>query len=73
MTKTLAEGELNTEYSIVSVETAGDKEMEKFLFSLGCYAKQNVTIVSKLNENFVITIKDARYSISEDLANVIHI
>ncbi len=73
MEKTLAQGELNTEYTVKSVETAGDDEMEKFLLSLGCYASQKVTIVSRLDKNLVITIKDARYSIDESLANVIYI
>ncbi len=71
MAKTLAQGELNTEYIITDIQTLGDEEMEKFLFSLGCYVDQKVTIVSKLNRNLVITIKDARYSIDESLANAI--
>ncbi len=71
MIKTLVQGELNVEYVVKSIETVGDEEMEKFLFSLGCYEGQKVTIVSKLNKNFVITIKDARYSIDESLANAI--
>ncbi len=71
--KTLAQGDTDTEYAIVAIDTAGDEEMEKFLFSLGCYVGQSVTIVSKLSKNYVITIKDARYSIDESLANAIHI
>ncbi len=71
MTKTLAQGELHTEYSITGIHTPGDEEMESFLFSLGCYAGQKVTIVSQLNRNFVIIIKDARYSIDESLARAI--
>ncbi len=73
MQKNLAQGEILTEYTIVGIETYGDDEMEKFLFSLGCYAEQKVTIVSKLNQNLVITIKDARYSIDENLAKAIYI
>ncbi len=71
--KTLAQGDVDTEYRIVAIDTCGDEEMEKFLFSLGCYAGQTVTIVSKLSKNYVITIKDARYSIDESLANAIQI
>ncbi len=71
--QTLAQGDVNTEYTVTAVATQGDKEMESFLFSLGCYAGQQVTIVSKLDKNFVITIKDARYSIDETLANAIQI
>ncbi len=71
MTTTLAQGELNTVYKITGILTSGDKEMEKFLFSLGCYVDQEVTIVSKLSKNYVITIKGARYSIDESLAKAI--
>ncbi len=73
MSKSLAEGEVNEEYTISAINTFGDDEMENFLISLGCYAGQQVTIVSKLNQNFVITIKDARYSIDENLAKAIFI
>ncbi len=71
--KTLAMGDTDTEYTIVAIDTSGDEEMENFLFSLGCYEGQTVTIVSKLSKNFVVTIKDARYSIDESLANAIQI
>ncbi len=71
--KTLAQGDANIEYTVTAILTQGDEEMEKFLFSLGCYVGQQVTIVSKLDKNFVITIKDARYSIDETLANAIQI
>ncbi len=73
MARTLAQGEVNTEYTIKTIETSGDEEMKKFLFSLGCYENQQVTIVSRLNQNLVIIIKDARYSIDEGLANAIYI
>ncbi len=71
--KTLAHGEIGIAYTIMGVETNGDEELEQFLFSLGCYAGETVTIVSTLNKNFVITIKDARYSIDDTLAQAIYI
>ncbi len=73
MTKNIAQGEISVEYTISAIDTSGDDEMEKFLISLGCYAGQQVTIVSKLNKNLVLTIKDARYSIDESLAQAIYI
>ncbi len=73
MKNTLAQGDAGMAYTITAINTAGDDEMEKFLLSLGCYPGQQVTIVSKLNQNLVITIKDARYSIDETLALAISI
>ncbi len=68
---TLAQCEIDKEYTIKEINTHGDKEMEAFLFSLGCYEGQAITIVSKLHKNYLVSIKDARYSIDEDLAKAI--
>ncbi|KPU43544.1 FeoA domain protein [Oxobacter pfennigii] len=66
----LAKGKLNTPYTVNSVNT--DREdIRKFLFTLGCYPGERVTIISKLASNYIINIKDARYSIDEDLAKAI--
>ncbi len=66
----LAKGKLNTPYIVNSVNT--DHEgISNFLFTLGCYPGEKVTIISKLASNYIINIKDARYSIDEDLANAI--
>lgn len=48
-----------------------NQEMVDFLFTLGCYEGEQITVISKLSENYVITIKDARYSIGETLAEAI--
>ncbi len=69
--KTLVQGEVNKEYTINAIDTSGDTEMKAFLFSLGCYEGQTVTIISKLHKNYIICVKDARYSIDDDLANAI--
>jgi len=68
----LAKGNLNTPYTVNSVKT-NQEDIQKFLFTLGCYPGEKVTIISKLASNYVINIKDARYSIDEDLANAIMI
>ncbi len=68
---TLAQCEKDIEYLIKEIDTCGDKEMEAFLFSLGCYEGQTITIVSMLHKNYLVSIKDARYSIDEDLARAI--
>lgn len=66
----LAKGMLNTPYTVNSV-TTDDQDIRQFLFTLGCYPGEKVTIISKLAANYIINIKDARYSIDEDLAKAI--
>ena len=60
------------EYLIQSV-TADDEEMEAFLFSLGCYAGEPITVVSRRKGTCVVSIKDGRYSIDNQLAEAIEI
>ncbi|MCR5273070.1 MAG: ferrous iron transport protein A [Lachnospiraceae bacterium] len=69
---TLNEATLGEVYTIVSVNTEGDDEMESFLFSLGCYSGENITVVDK-KRNLVVSIKDARYNIDPELASAIEI
>ncbi len=68
----LSEGQANTEYIIESLNT-NDSELEKFLLTLGCYEGEKITIVSPLKSNFIVTIKDARYSIDIELAAAINV
>jgi ferrous iron transport protein A len=56
----------------VDVDTQGDSEMESFLFSLGCYSGEKITVVDK-KRNLVVAIKDARYNIDPELAAAIKI
>ena len=58
------------EYVIRGIETE-DEEMDAFLFSLGCYRGEPVTVVSHLKKSCVISIKDARYNIDRELASAI--
>ena len=66
----LFEAELNKEYVIKDV-ISDDKEIVNFLFTLGCFKGEEVTVVSILSDTFVISIKDARYSIDADLAQTV--
>ena len=68
---TLNNVELGKEYVIKNVETNGDKEMEGFLFSLGCYSGENITVIDKKRRNLTVSIKDARYSIDRELGRAI--
>jgi ferrous iron transport protein A len=66
----LSEGKLNTTY-IVNEIVAHCEDMKQFLFTLGCYPGEKVTIISRLASNYIINVKDARYSIDEELAKAI--
>lgn len=48
-----------------------DEELNSFLFSLGCYSGEKITVVSHLKGTCIICIKDARYSIDNELAKAI--
>ena len=72
MKMNLNEAELGTEYVITKIDTGGDEEMESFLFSLGCYSGENITVVDK-KKNLVVSIKDARYNIDPELAAAIQV
>ncbi len=56
---------------IISSINTDDEEMKDFLFTLGCYPGETVTLVSIVSNTRVIAVKDARYSINEDFARVI--
>lgn len=58
---------------IVRAIVTEDEELKSFLFSLGCYSGEAVTIVSKKRGSFVLSIKDARYNIDADLARAIEV
>ena len=67
---TLREAVEGTEYIIKAIET-DDEEMDAFLFSLGCYTGESITVVSHLKGGCVVSIKDGRYNIDHQLANAI--
>ena len=60
------------EYIISAIET-DDEELDAFLFSLGCYSGEKITVVSKKRSGCTVSIKDARYSIDNQLAMAIKI
>ncbi len=72
MIMNLNEAEIGKEYLITGVDTGGDDEMESFLFSLGCYSGEYITVVDR-KKNLVVSIKDARYNIDPELATAINI
>lgn len=60
------------EYIIRDIVT-DDEELNSFLFSLGCYSGEPITVISHMKSGCVISIKDARYNIDNELAKAISI
>lgn len=68
----LLEAKEGEEYIIKEIIT-DDEELNAFLFSLGCYSGEPITVISHLKGGCVVSIKDGRYNIDSDLAQVISI
>ena len=68
----LADAIIGEEYIVKDIGTE-DEELESFLFSLGCYSGEPITVISHIKGGCVVSIKDARYNIDTDLAKAISI
>ncbi len=68
----LKQAEEGKEYVIKAIET-DDEELDAFLFSLGCYSGEAITVISHLKGGCVVSIKDGRYNIDNQLAEAIQI
>ncbi len=66
----LVHAHLEQEYAIALIETQ-DQSIKDFLFTLGCYPGEKITVISNVANQYVIVIKDARYSIDGNLAAAI--
>lgn len=66
----LTVAEVGKEYIVQRVETE-DEELNSFLFSLGCYSGEPITVVSRRKKSCVVSIKDSRYNIDSQLAEAI--
>ncbi len=69
---TLLDALLEKEYIIKSIVTE-DEELDEFLFSLGCFSGEGITVISRRKRTMVVAIKDGRYSIDNALAEAIKI
>ncbi len=69
---TLAEGNMGIAYTITSIDT-DDEELNDFLFTLGCYSGEKITVVSMVSGSYVISVRDGRYNIDPDLARAIEV
>ena len=66
----LTAAEMGKEYIIAAIET-DDEELNSFLFSLGCYSGEPITVVSRRRSSCTVSIKDGRYNIDNQLAAAI--
>ena len=67
---TLLEAQEGKEYIISRIDT-DDEELDAFLFSLGCYSGEPITVVSRRRGGCTVSIKDGRYNIDNQLAEAI--
>lgn len=68
----LTEAKVGEEYIVKEIQTE-DEELDAFLFSLGCYSGEPITVISHLKSGCVVSIKDGRYTIDTQLAAAIMI
>lgn len=66
----LTQAQEGEEYIIRDI-VSDDEEMDAFLFSLGCYSGEPITVISHLRGGCVVSIKDGRYTIDKGLAAAI--
>lgn len=69
---TLFHAEEGREYTVLRINV-DDEELISFLFSLGCYSGEPITVVTRRKHGCVVSIKDGRYNIDNDLAEAIEI
>lgn len=68
----LADAKTGEEYIVKDI-TSEDEELKSFLFSLGCYSGEPITVISHIRGGCLVSIKDTRYNIDTDLARAISI
>ena len=68
----LVDANIGEEYIVDDIVT-DDEELNAFLFSLGCYSGEPITVISRKRGGCVVSIKDARYNVDRDLAMAITI
>ena len=67
---TLFSAEIGKEYIIKEILT-NDDEIDSFLFTLGCYSGEPITVISRLKGSLIVAIQDGRYNIDKPLAEAI--
>lgn len=67
---TLLTAQEGKEYIVQRIET-DDEDLNAFLFSLGCYSGEPITVVARRRKSCTVSIKDGRYNIDDQLAEAI--
>lgn len=68
----LIQADIEREYQVKDIETE-DEELKSFLFSLGCYSGEPITVISRKKRSCVVSIRDGRYNIDSELAEAISV
>ena len=68
----LKQAEIGKVYRIRQVLTR-DEELNSFLFSLGCYSGEPITVIFRRRSGCTVSIKDGRYHIDRQLAEAIEV
>lgn len=66
----LSQANVDQEYTVKKVVPV-DQEVVDFLFSLGCFEGETITLMSIISDSYVVSINGARYSLSSELAELI--
>lgn len=66
----LRDAELLKEYTVESINV-NDEQLTSFLFSLGCFGGEPITVIARRRSGCIVAIKDGRYSIDSRLADAI--
>lgn len=69
---TLLDAQIGKEYIVDAIDT-DDEDLDSFLFSLGCYSGEPVTVIARRRSTCTVSIKDGRYSIDSNLASAISV
>ena len=56
---------------VIIKKIGGKQETKKFLETLGFVVGGTVTVVSEINGNMIVNVKDSRVAIGKDMANKI--
>ena len=68
--KNLLQADIGKTYIVKEIDTE-DEEMNAFLFRLGCYSGEPITLISKKRKSCIVAIKDSRYGLDNQLAEAV--
>ena len=66
----LSDANIEKTYIIEEIKT-DDEELKSFLFSLGCYSGEPITVISHLKGGCVVSIKEGRYNIDKEITQAV--